>query len=137
MQKELFQNADEFFELNGLKDKSHSAKYEAIVQALNFEACKEILFTYITYDKLLNAYKKDEHLNNILNQKIFNRNVLPRYFRYQCGTYWQWDIIGYQMLHNNKATIQFKLISLSTLTCIAKGCARLIIANENAVIDNV
>lgn len=137
MQRELFKNADEFFELNGLKDKSHSAKYEAIVQALNFEACKDILFMYTTYDKLLNAYKKDEHLNNILNQKIYNRNVLPECFRYQCGTYWQWDIIGYQMLHNSKATIKFKFISLSTVTCIAKACAKLIIKNESEVINDV
>lgn len=126
MQKELFQNAEEFFELNGLKDKSHSAKYEAIVQALNFEACKEILFTYITYDKLLNAYKKDKHLNNILNQKIvlININTLSRCFVKQ------WDIIGHQMLHNNRATIRLKFISLSILTCIAKSCARMIIQND-------
>lgn len=131
MQKELFQNADEFFELNGLKDKSHSAKYEAIVQALNFSACKEILLMFTTYDKLLNAYKDDEHLNNILNQKVYNKDVLSRY---QCGTYWQWDIIGYQMLHNSKATIQFKLISLSMLTCIAKECARMLIEyNEGSI----
>lgn len=130
MQKELFQNADEFFELNGLKDKSYSAKYEAIVQALNFEACKEILFTYITYDKLLNAYKKDEHLNNILNQKIVNTNILSRCFRYQCCTYWQWDIIGYQMLHNNRATIRLMFISPCILTCIAKSCAIMIIQND-------
>lgn len=137
MTKELFKDANEFWKLNELDDKSHFAKYEAIVQALNFEACKDILFMYITYDKLLNAYKKDEHLNNILNQKIYDRNVLPRCFRYQCGTYWQWDIIGYQMLHNNKATIRFKLISLNTLTCIAKACARLIIKNGSEVTSDV
>ena len=137
IEKKLFKNNTEFFELNGLSNTDWQTRNEAIVQALNFEACKEILLMYTTYDKLLKAYKKDKDLNNILNQKIYNRNVLPRCFRYQCGTYWQWDIIGYQMLHNNKATIEFKFISLSSLTSIAKACARLVIKNESKVTNNV
>ena len=132
LEKKLFKGTNEFFELNGLNDKSYSDKYEAIVQALDFEACKEILYMYTTYDKLLDAYKKDKNLNNILNKRHCCKDVLPT-FRYTSDGCWQWDIIGYKMLHNHKATIKFKFISLSTLTCIAKACARMIIKNKYEV----
>ena len=125
--RKLLKNADEFFKLYELNDKNHSAKYEAVVRALDFRACKEILLRYITYDELLKAYKKDKNLNNILNSKYYCESMLPLPLRLANTTCWQWDMIGYQMLHNNKATIKFKFISLSTLTCIAKACARMII----------
>lgn len=131
----LFKNSDEFFKLNGLNNESYSTKYEAIVRALDYGACKEILLRYITYDELLKAYKKDEHLNNILNNKVCCKDVLPNFSRFSNDTCWAWDIIGYQMLHNNKATIRLKLISLSTLTSIAKACAILILKDEKEAED--
>lgn len=137
MQKELFKNDTEFFELNGLSNADWQTRNKAIVQALNFEACKEILFMYTTYDKLLNAYKKDKNLNNILNSHHYCKDILPGFFRYTNDTCWQWDIIGYQMLHNNRATIRFKFISLSLLTNIAKACAIQVIKNESEVINEV
>lgn len=123
-EKKLFKNTDEFSKLSGLD--SHFSKYGAIVQALDFESCKEILFMYTTYDDLLNAYNKDKNLNNILNEHYYCKDVLPN-FIVTANECWQWDIIGYKMLHNRKATIKFKLISLADLTCIAKACARMII----------
>lgn len=128
-EKKLLKNVNEFFELNSLNDESHFFKYEAIVQALDFEACKEILLMHTTYDDLLDAYNKDKNLNNILNEHYYCKDVLPN-FRYTDEDCWQWDIIGYQMLHNRKATIKFKLISLACLTCIAKACARMMIKNK-------
>lgn len=127
--KKLFKNTDEFFKLTSLNDESHFSKYEAVVQALDFEACKEILLMYTTYDDLLDAYNKDKYLNNILNEHYYCKDVLPNLIR-AADRCWQWDVIGYQMLHNRKATIKFKFISLACLTCIAKACARMMIKNK-------
>lgn len=137
MIRKLFKNDTEFFELNELSNADWQTRNGAIVQALDFEACKNILFIYTTYDKLLNAYKKDKNLNNILNSRHYCRNVLPEFFRYTNDTCWQWDIIGYQMLHNNRATIKFKDVILRLLTNIAKACAIQVIKNESEVVDNV
>lgn len=127
-EKKLFKNTDEFSKLNRLNDNgSHFSTYEAIVQALDFEACKEILLTHITYDDLLDSYSKDKNLNNILNKRCYCKNVLPTLIGAADDECWQWDIIGYKMLHNRKTTIKFKFISLADLTCIAKACARMII----------
>ena len=130
-EKKLFKNTDEFSKLSGLNN--HFSKYGAIVQALDFEACKEILFMYTTYDDLLNAYHKDKNLNNILKKHYYCKDVLPHLI-HTADKCWQWDIIGYKMLHNRKATIKFKLISLADLTCIAKACATMIIINESEVL---
>lgn len=132
-EKKLFKNTDEFSKLNAQNDNdSHFSTYKAIVQALDFEACKEILFMYTTYDDLLEAYHKDKNLNNILNEHYYCKDVLPN-LRLTLDKCWQWDIIGYKMLHNRKATIKLKLISLADLTCIAKACARMAIKNESEI----
>lgn len=102
------------------------------MQALDFEACKEILLMHITYDDLLDAYSKDKNLNNILNKHYYCKDVLPNLIC-TANKCWQWDIIGYKMLHNRKATIKFKFISLANLTCIAKACARMTIKNKSEV----
>ena len=132
-EKKLCKNTDEFSKLNILNDNdSHFSKYKAIVQALDYEACKEILFMYTTYYDLLDAYHNEKNLNIILNKRYYCKDELPN-LRCAADECWQWDIIGYKMLHNRKASIKFKLISLADLTCIAKACARMAIENESEI----
>ena len=91
----------------------HTLKYNSIVKDLDYEACKNILLTFTTVDKLKEKYKEDEHLNGCF---LNARNPLD-----------VWNTIGYLMLTNPNRTITFKKFSLCNLTCIAKQCAKMIV----------
>lgn len=120
-----YETLDEFFKegnLNRLEE--HEKCFSRIVEALDFNTCKQILLSYLKADgispeKLKEKYKQDKYLNNIY--KHSGRGV------------WEWDLIGADMLHNPNAQVRFKLMSDSHRTCIAKACARMIAENKEVM----
>lgn len=125
MVKQDYNNINEFVDVNNI---NQNDKYRAVINALDFSACCNILLQYADIEAYKQAYKQDKNLNNIHNTWFYNMGQLPIRFK---EVIWQWDIIGYRMLHNPKATIRLKSISLSLLTCIAKECTRMMIKCNN------
>lgn len=121
MIRQNYNNINEFVDVNNI---NQNDKYRAVINALNFNACCNILLQYADIEEYKQAFECDQHLNNIHNTWFYNKGQLPIRLK---EIIWQWDIIGYRMLHNPQTTIRLKTISLSLLTCIAKECTRMLI----------
>lgn len=121
MIKQYYNNIAEFVDMNNI---NQNDKYKAVINALDFNACCNILLQYADIEEYKQAFEYDKHLNNINNEWFYNRGQIPIRLKEMI---WQWDIIGYRMLHNSQATIGLKNISLALLTYIAKECARMLI----------
>lgn len=125
MIKQYYNNINEFVDVNNI---NQNDKYRAVINTLDFNACCNILLQYADIETYKRAYKRDKNFNNIHNNWFINNGQLPVKSKEKI---WQWDIIGYRMLHNPQATIRLKNISLALLTCIAKECARMLIEPNN------
>ena len=121
MTRKYYSNITEFVDVNSI---NQNDKYRAVINALDFNTCCNILLQYADIEEYKRAFECDQHLNNINNKWFYNTGQLPIRLEERI---WQWDIIGYRMLLNPQATIRLKSISLALLTCIAKECARMLI----------
>lgn len=118
----MYNNVEDYKLISGIADSEEL--YKDIVSRLGYGKCVEILRGYIEDTFLMKAYQDDYCLNNIWHHRR-RVSLLPRRFLEFNDVTWEWDDIGYEMLHNRLSTIGFKGISLSTLTSIAKACARM------------
>lgn len=116
-QMETYENIKEF-------DNSKLC-YSKVIDLLNYEECKSILLTYLDIDTLKKKYAEDKYFNNIYHHSTHRQSPI-HHERTGIPT-GEWDSIGYEMLHNYKAQIVFKNISLSTLTGISKEVARRVV----------
>lgn len=110
-----FLGLDSYDKDNTGKEWTHSEKYQAIVNALGYEAIKECI--PFTLDQIKEAIKTDEHLNNLPLKK--------------------WDLAsGFIMdganckLVGSKLTDLYRKIGVNSFSnsdgvCILKECARM------------
>lgn len=97
---------------------------EDLIQRIGYYKLENILLSVVDSDLLVKAYKKDKHLNNILNHKQDLEGTKLNAWSRLVKQDWAWSFIGHDMLFS-QSQFRFKTLSLSNLTCLAKAVAKI------------